>query len=72
MVDIIVAVRGLAERVVPPTVNLRDVDNEAQGWASPEARACDSDVALSTNSGFGGINCAVVLRRWDPDWLFQA
>jgi len=72
LVDIIVAVRGLAERVVPPTVNLRDVDNEAQGWASPEARACDSDVALSTNSGFGGINCAVVLRRWDPDWLFQA
>jgi 3-oxoacyl-[acyl-carrier-protein] synthase II len=61
LVDIIVAIETLRERIVPPTVNLRDVDEEAAGWASPEPCQCESAVTLSTNSGFGGINCAVVL-----------
>jgi 3-oxoacyl-[acyl-carrier-protein] synthase II len=63
LVDIIVAIRTLEEKCVPPTVGLRDVDDEAVGWASPEPCACDSAVTVSTNSGFGGINCAVVLRQ---------
>jgi len=62
LVDIIVAIETLREKAVPPTVNLRDVDDEAVGWASPEPRACDGAVTVSTNSGFGGINCAVALR----------
>jgi len=62
LVDIIVAIETLREKAVPPTVSLRDVDDEAVGWASPEPRACDSGITVSTNSGFGGINCAVALR----------
>jgi 3-oxoacyl-[acyl-carrier-protein] synthase II len=62
LVDIIVAIETLRKKAVPPTVNLRDVDDEAVGWASPEPCACDSGVTVSTNSGFGGINCAVALR----------
>jgi 3-oxoacyl-[acyl-carrier-protein] synthase II len=62
LVDIIVAVESLERKVVPPTVNLREVDEEAAGWASPDPCACDTGVTVSTNSGFGGINCAVVLR----------
>jgi 3-oxoacyl-[acyl-carrier-protein] synthase II len=62
LVDIIVAIETLREQVVPPTVNLRDVDDEAVGWASPEPCAWGGGVTISTNSGFGGINCAVVLR----------
>ena len=47
---------------VPPTVGLRRVPEEAQGWVSPDARAVDSsDALLTTNSGFGGTNAAVVL-----------
>jgi 3-oxoacyl-[acyl-carrier-protein] synthase II len=63
LVDIIVAVETLREGVLPPTVNLREVDEEAAGWASPDPCACDTGVTVSTNSGFGGINCAVVLSR---------
>jgi 3-oxoacyl-[acyl-carrier-protein] synthase II len=63
LVDIIVAIKTLLERVVPPTVNLRDVDDEALRWASREACQCDAAVTVSTNSGFGGINCAVAIRR---------
>ena len=47
---------------VPPTVGLRRVSEEAQGWVSSDARAVDSSGAmLTTNSGFGGTNAAVVL-----------
>ncbi len=62
LVDIIVAIETLREKAVPPTVNLREVDDEAIGWAFPEPRPCEGAVTVSTNSGFGGVNCAVVLR----------
>ena len=63
LVDIIVAIKTLLEKVVPPTVNLREVDEEALGWASADPSECDSTVTVSTNSGFGGINCALVLSQ---------
>jgi len=63
LADIIVAIETLKEKVVPPTVNLREVDEEAAGWASPRPAAWDGGITVSTNSGFGGINCAVVLSR---------
>jgi 3-oxoacyl-[acyl-carrier-protein] synthase II len=63
LVDIIVAITTIREKTVPPTVGLRDVDDEAVGWASPEPCSCDAAVTVSTNSGFGGINCAVVLKQ---------
>jgi 3-oxoacyl-[acyl-carrier-protein] synthase II len=62
LVDIIVAIETLREQAVPPTVNLRDVADEAVGWASPGPRGHEGAVTVSTNSGFGGVNCAVVLR----------
>ena len=65
LVDILVAIKTLSEERVPPTVNLREVDDEAAGWVFPEARECSGAVTISTNSGFGGVNCAVVLKRWD-------
>lgn len=62
LADIIVAIRTLQEGLVPPTVNLRDLEDEAEGWVSAESRSCDTSVTVSTNSGFGGINCAVLLK----------
>jgi 3-oxoacyl-[acyl-carrier-protein] synthase II len=63
LVDIIVAITTIREKTVPPTVGLRDVDDEAAGWASPEPCSCEAAVTVSTNSGFGGINCALVLKQ---------
>jgi 3-oxoacyl-[acyl-carrier-protein] synthase II len=63
VVDLIVAIQTLAENVVPPTVNLLAIDDEARGWVSSQPVPCDSNIALSSNSGFGGINCAIVLKR---------
>ena len=63
LVETLVAVFSLKNKAVPPTVNLQNVDDNARGWASPEACTIKSDVTVSTNAGFGGINAALVLRN---------
>jgi 3-oxoacyl-[acyl-carrier-protein] synthase II len=63
LVETIVAFESLKEKVVPPTVNLQKVDDEAKGWVSAEAGTIDNTVTVSTNSGFGGINSALVLKK---------
>ena len=65
LVDIIVAIMTLQEQLLPPTVNLREVDDDALGWVSPEPRAWRGQTTVSTNSGFGGVNCAVVVKSAD-------
>lgn len=62
LLEIILGFRSLKEKIVPPTVNLRDTDAEAEGWVSPEPRNFDSSITVSTNSGFGGVNCSLVLK----------
>lgn len=63
LVDMLVAISSLDAQVVPPSVNLRDADPEAAGWVSAfPVPAPGMRVALSTNSGFGGVNTALVLR----------
>jgi 3-oxoacyl-[acyl-carrier-protein] synthase II len=62
MVEMIIAARALREQQVPPTVNLKDVDADAMGWASPDTQAISKGrKALVTNAGFSGINSALVL-----------
>ena len=63
LVETIVAVKSLKEKIVPPTVNLSEIDDEAQDWVSKEPRSFNGSMTLSTNSGFGGINAALVLRK---------
>ncbi len=62
LIEIIIALRSLREKTVPPTVNLQDADADAHGWVSPQHRTIESSkMALITNAGFGGINAAVVV-----------
>ena len=65
LLETIVAFKSLKEKVIPPTVNVRDVDDEAQGWVSSQLSAFESAITISTNSGFGGVNAALVLRKYD-------
>ena len=64
LVEILLCLRALSEGVVPPTVGLRQPDACASGWVTecptPLAPATFR-AALTTNSGFGGINAAMVL-----------
>jgi 3-oxoacyl-[acyl-carrier-protein] synthase II len=63
LVEVILGLESLRRGQVPPSVNLREPDQDALGVVSAELRPQATDTAvLSTNSGFGGINAAVVLR----------
>jgi len=64
LIEMIVAMQSLKERNAPPTVNLHEIDDKAQGWVSLEPCSFDSSITLSTNSGFGGINSALALRKY--------
>ena len=63
IIETIIAMRSLKERNIPPTVNLKDADEDARGWVSPEpCQADERKMALLTNAGFSGINAALVVR----------
>lgn len=63
LLEIIISFRSIDSKIVPPTVNLRDIDSEAEGWVSSGPQPFEKPVTLSTNSGFGGINSALVLKK---------
>ncbi|MBM4243727.1 MAG: beta-ketoacyl-[acyl-carrier-protein] synthase family protein [Deltaproteobacteria bacterium] len=63
LVDAIVAVQSLTVGTAPPTAGLLEPDTDALTWVSASPQSCSPMVALSTNSGFGGVNSALVLRR---------
>ena len=62
LVEMIIAMRALREGKIPPTVNLKEADTDAEGWVSTGARLIPhNSIGLMTNAGFGGINAALVL-----------
>ncbi len=62
LVETIIALRSLRERTVPPTVNLKEADSDAEGWTSSRSCAVDNHrAALLTNAGFSGVNAALIL-----------
>ena len=66
-VEAIVTIETLRRGVVPPTINLDDPDEAAEGLDLTRHIAAKRDmrVALSNSFGFGGQNTALVIRRWD-------
>ncbi len=63
LVEVIVGLESLRRRQVPPSVNLKEPDADARDVVSAQTRPQAGGAAvLSTNSGFGGINAAVVLH----------
>ena len=64
LVEMIIALRGLKEETVPPTVNLKDCEEDAQAWVSSGSRSVDKEkMALITSAGFGGINAALICHK---------
>jgi 3-oxoacyl-[acyl-carrier-protein] synthase II len=60
-----ITVLALQNQMLPPTINLDNVDPECRlDYVANKAAACEFDVALSNSFGFGGINATLVMRRW--------
>jgi len=66
LVETLLTLRAQREAVAPPTVGLSQPAEDAADWVCSDMVSLDSgEWALSTNSGFGGVNAALVLRRAD-------
>jgi len=64
LIESLIALKSLHDGVTPPNVNMKTVDDEASGWAFPESQKINRGGAtLTANSGFGGINVALVLSE---------
>ena len=62
LVEMIIAMRALRERTVPPTVNLKEPDDDARGWVSDCRQSVrEQAFAIVTNAGFSGVNTALTL-----------
>lgn len=61
-IEVAVGLKALEEGRVPPTAGLLVADAAAEGWVSPTPVTFSGNCLLTTNSGFGGINAALVLE----------
>jgi 3-oxoacyl-[acyl-carrier-protein] synthase II len=64
-IEAIVGLSSLERQCLPPTVCLRNPEPGGRGRVSAKAQPFSGDYLLATNSGFGGINAAVILQRSD-------
>jgi len=60
-----ITVLALVNQMLPPTINLENVDPECHlDYVPNKAIAHSFDIGLSNSFGFGGINASLIMRRW--------
>ncbi|MFH1223051.1 MAG: beta-ketoacyl-ACP synthase II, partial [Pseudomonadota bacterium] len=64
-IEIVISALTIKHGVVPPTINLDNLDEKCQGVNFTPNAAVKKNVnyALSNSFGFGGTNCSVVLKK---------
>jgi len=62
-IEAAVSLKSLMHGVIPPTTGVSDPEPDAEGLISPGPVKTDLECLLSTNSGFTGVNAAVVIRK---------
>jgi 3-oxoacyl-[acyl-carrier-protein] synthase II len=62
-IETALGIKMLDHQVLPPTVGLSLPEPGAEGLVSNQPMDFKGDFLLTTNSGFGGINAALVLKR---------
>ncbi|MCL6621743.1 MAG: beta-ketoacyl-ACP synthase II [Syntrophobacterales bacterium] len=66
-VEAIFTILSIRDGIVPPTINLEEVDPECDGldYVPGRARRADIRCALSNSFGFGGTNATLVFKRYE-------
>ena len=54
---------SINEGIIPPTINLKEVDPECDLDYVTRARNAEIEVAISNSFGFGGVNAVLVFRK---------
>jgi 3-oxoacyl-[acyl-carrier-protein] synthase II len=64
--EAIFTILALRDQVAPPTLNLENPDEAADGidLVAREVRPMAMEHAISNGFGFGGVNASIILRRW--------
>ena len=62
-IEVALGVKSLSEKCIPPTVGLISPVEGARGMVSSRFQELKGNYLLTTNSGFGGVNAAVILKR---------
>jgi 3-oxoacyl-[acyl-carrier-protein] synthase II len=62
-IEVALGLKCLEAGTLPATVGLLEPEEAGEGLVSSSAQPICGDYLLSTNSGFGGVNAALILRR---------
>ena len=65
-VELIAAAKAIQKSVIPPTINLENIDKECDpkmDFVPKEARQARINIAMSNSLGFGGHNCSLVIGK---------
>ncbi len=62
-IEVALGLKALSDGVAPPTVGFSQGEDRTLGRVSSEAAVIIGNHLLSTNSGFGGINAALILEK---------
>ena len=63
IIEVILGLKALSSQIIPPTIGFSNPEKGAEGQVSSEPQPISGDYLLTTNSGFGGVNAALVLGR---------
>ncbi len=67
-IESIACIKALEEGVIPPTINLKDPDEQIPvniNIIANQAQQKDMKICLNNTSGFGGHNAMLVLKKWE-------
>lgn len=62
-IEVALGLKCLEARQLPPTAGMLEAEAAGEGLLSNAVQSIEGDYLLSTNSGFGGVNAALLLRR---------
>lgn len=62
-IEVALGLKCLEQKILPPTVGLLEPEEAGAGFLHLSAQPIEGCYLLSTNSGFGGVNGALILRR---------
>lgn len=62
-IEAAVCLHALADQMIPPTVGYSEAEPGAEGRVASHAVKISGDHLLTSNSGFGGINAAIILGK---------
>jgi 3-oxoacyl-[acyl-carrier-protein] synthase II len=67
-IEAIVSVLAIQQNLLPPTINLHQLDPRCDlDYVPNQARPASVDVVISNSFGFGGHNTSLVLRRFEHE-----